>query len=83
LNKFTLDEANAAKAKLVAEFQDKDAFNGAELQGSDVDGWIVKALLRDSSLVMWLPVRIDGVPVSWDVVGSIRAPESDPNNEGA
>jgi hypothetical protein len=65
-----LERARAAKARLAAELAGQETVVGIGLHRT-ADGFGVKVNLRRAGLA--LPADVDGVPVTVDVVGPIRA----------
>ncbi len=65
-----LEQARAAKARLAADLAGQDAVVGIGVHRT-ADGFGVKVALREAGLA--LPAAVDGVPVTVDVVGTIRA----------
>lgn len=68
-----LERARAAKRRLAAELSGQASVVGIGVQRAG-DGFGVKVNLREPGLA--LPEEVDGVPVSVDVVGTIRAQDS-------
>ena len=64
-----LERARAAKERLVARLAGQESVVGIGVQRAG-EGFGVKVNLREAGLD--IPAEVDGVPVSVDVVGTIR-----------
>jgi hypothetical protein len=72
MNHSTLDEARAAKAKVIAAFAYDPSVNGIGITWVD-EGYAVKLNLKTPPTAESLfPDQIDGGPIKVDVVGDIR-----------
>ena len=69
-----LQRAREAKDRLVPRLREHPDVNGVGLARAG-DGWVVKVNLVREAPDLDLPAEIDGVPVSIEVVGRIRARE--------
>jgi hypothetical protein len=70
----SLTDARHAKAAAVAMLGDHEAVNGIGLARIAGTGYVVKVnLLRPLDDELELPSEIDEVPITWEVVGVIKA----------
>ena len=67
----SLDDARGAKAAVLSMLEHHDVVNGVGVARLD-DGYVVKVnLSRPPDPELPLPASVDGVPVTWEVVGDI------------
>lgn len=68
----SLSDARQAKAAVIQMLGDNDAVNGVGIIRTD-DSYAVKVnLLRSPGSDLAIPDSINGVPVTWEVVGVVR-----------